>query len=227
MYQALARYSLPSLVLTQSLFLLLPGCFLARDNVQNAVIIVAERNLYMQSQYGFGEGLAKGVPAQPLLINNRLYAAGEDLASGIGLTVRKVAETASMFESMENLLLVVWTRELLAMCHVERSWKKLREFLLTNDLQLILEPYCVLDGTPDAALLLRIRLVLKDSEKNIWSGQLEETIWRLPLEGEGSWSENNAQRLAAMAKDTLPVILAKVPAYVEEKNNAPEVFYRP
>ena len=216
------RLSSP-LVLAQYLMLLLTGCALLQDGI----IQVADRNLQFQAKYGFGEGLAKGVPSHPLFINNHLYAIGYDVDFGIVLAARKVAETVPLFEQMDNLPLVQWTRDMLSMRNADWPWKNLREFLLNNHQQLILEPYCVLEGYPDAVLLLRIRIVLRDTKKNIWSGQLEESIQKLPLEGEGSWSENNAERLVAMSKNALPAVLAMVPAYFKEKNNMPEVFYRP
>lgn len=210
-------------ILVQYLSLLSSGCAL----IQDKIIEVADRNLHLQAKYGFGEGLAKGVPGQPLLINNRLYSMSDDPVLGIRVATRKIAETVPLFEQMNDLPLVMWTRELLAKQRSGQPWMKLQESLSSSRQQLILEPYCVIEGAPNAVLQLRIRIVLKDSEKNIWSGQLEETIERLPLEGSGSWSENNAERLVVMSKDALPAILAKVPTYVKEKNDMPKVFYRP
>lgn len=195
--------------------IILASCSSIKSTEQ--VLFVQKRDLIKQSQEGNGEGLAKGVPGQPLLINNQLvFSTMGDAVLGISIATGAIKKTIDLFQNMSPLLMEQWTQQALDQQSNSSQWNVLLNRLSHEKQRLIVSPYAYLNGHPHAVLEVRLHVSLMDDISGVvWSSQLYERSDRLPLEGGVSWSADNGERIINFSREHLPLLVAKLPALVK------------
>ena len=184
-------------------------------------ITIQHRDVTLSSNLMEGEGLAKGVPGQPLLINNQLvFSTMGDAVLGIAIAVGAIKRSVDLFDDMAPLDMREWTQLAIEEKYGDPEWNKLSGKLASNGYNLILEPYSYLDGYPEATLETRLAVTIVDADGGQLGFQLVERAQRLPLDGAESWSENNAKKLLSAVQVALPNLIEKLPkAFAESQEN--------
>lgn len=184
-------------------------------------VIVKDRDLILQSKEGNGEGLAKGVPGKPILVNNQLiFQSMGNVALGIAMGVGAIKKDIDVLQGMQDLDLVTLLNASLS--DNDGFIEAVREFHKGNvSTKLLLQPYSYLNGHPKAYLETRIHLTTIDDEGNDVgesSTLSSKKSDRVPIEGDSSWSENRGELLVSVAtKQLAELIPLLVESLLEQK----------
>jgi hypothetical protein len=175
------------------------------------VINIQTRDLILQSKTGNGEGLAKPVPGQPLLVNNQLiFSTMGDAVLGIAIAVGAIQQTIDKFTDMQPLQLEQTLETSLSTRTNNPQWQQQLSQLQSKKMQLILEPYCYLNGHPNAELEVRLHVILKEGKKVLRDKQLTKTSARAPVLGDNSWSSNKGEKVKQFSTTAIPVLLEQL-----------------
>ncbi len=188
----------------------LTACVGLKDEEQR--LLVKSRDLSEQVRVGNGEGLAKPIKNQPVLVNNQLiFAAMGDAVLGIAMTIGTNNKTVGLFSSMAALNAEQSVQQLIEQHRQELEWQALVSKLRSQSQVLEIEPYGYLNGHPSARLQVRVRLSLKHEEGEPSLVELYEESESFSLSGDKSWSADNGQLLAEQFQMLLAKVFARIP----------------
>lgn len=174
-------------------------------------ISIQSRDLVLQSKTGNGEGLAKPVPGHALLINNQLiFSSMGDVALGVAMAVGAIKQSLTLFENMQPLELEQTLKNALSKHSHHSQWQSLLKHYKSNNTQILLEPYCYLNGHPNAKLEVRLHMTLTQQNKILLSKQLTQISSRFALSGENSWRENQGEKVKEFATSSIPLLVEKL-----------------
>lgn len=203
------------------LCLLITGC--VSMSLNDNWITVSDKDLTQQQRSGDGEGLAKPVPGQPLLINNSLvFSTMGDAVLGIAIATSTIKRTVDLFNDMQALETMAWTRQAIARLD-SPQWQAMSADMQSSGRQLMIEPYAYLHGHPSAILQVRMAVSEVGRSGVLWTEQLIEKSQKKPLEGESSWSANHAQALVDFTRQALPTLLSQLPDVFAKYSQPPVV----
>ena len=180
------------------------------------LVLVNQRDLTLSANRGDGEGLAKPVPEQPLLINNQLvFSMMGDAVLGIAIAVGAIAQTIDLFADMDSLAIERWTADEIDRVSQSDAWQLLLTRLSQGQQRLVIEPYAYLNGHPDAILEARLSVTVMANGVNLSTRTIAKQSDTKPLKGAGSWSENKGQAVRVFIQDALPELIAQLPQSIE------------
>ncbi len=182
-----------------------------KTNPVGTLIIIEDKDL---SKRGVGEGLAKPLPGQPLLVNhpmNMMMAfsmeAGMGVAIAVGDHVAKSGKTLKALKPVPPLQLKTKLQYVLQQGIESEEWTVISDKLTKQNRKLVLQPYCYLSGYPNAKLETRILARISDQDGNIvWEKEVKEVSAEKPIFEADSWSANNGQAIMAEIDRALPVV---------------------
>ncbi len=191
--------------------MLVVGCASHIKPTEN-LILVQPRDLIAQAKTGNGEGLAKPVPGQPLLINNQLiFSTMGDAVLGIAIAVGAISKTIELFDDMRPMDMVRWTSDEVNRMSATQEWQTLLTDMKKNRQQLIIEPYAYLNGHPNATLEIRLRITKLADDQQLWSRTLSTLSDTKPLQGVDSWSAEQGNEVLVFAQQSLPELIGRLP----------------
>lgn len=171
------------------------------------LIQVVDKDL---SEKGNGEGLAKALPGQPILIHHPLdmgMAIGTDngVALAVGMQVGKTKKTLKALQEILPLDLKTALQQIVQNSMNSSTGKKLEKELNQKKHRLLLKPYVVLSGTPKGFLESRLVILEQtDQGQTVKEQMVSLKSEKFPIEGEKSWSQNEGRLLHDTALQALP-----------------------
>ncbi len=182
-----------------------------KSNPVGTLIIIEDKDL---GKRGNGEGLAKPLPGQPLLVNhpmNMMMAfsmeAGMGVAIAVGDHVAKSGKTLKALKPVPPLQLKTKLQYMLQQGVESEESTVISDELTKQNRKLVLQPYCYLFGYPNAKLETRILARVSDQDGGIvWEKEVKEVSAEKPIFEADSWSANNGQAIMAEMDRALPVV---------------------
>jgi hypothetical protein len=129
---------------------------------------------------------------------------------GIAIAVGAIQQTVDAFSDMQPLQLEQALEQSLPTRANNPEWQSLLGQLQGNEIRLILEPYCYLNGHPSAELETRLHVTLKDGNEVVLDKQLTNTSARVPVVGDNSWSDKKGEKVKQFSTASIPLLLEQL-----------------